>query len=167
MMECKLNNCSWWSAEGCTASDEGAFCPLKKMTESSSAEWQDHDAALIKQESKPFTDFEQIVNEQFEICKKVLFKKAEEYATGKDRFHNFRLAAGLEGCSEKQALFGMMAKHVVSLRDMCWTGDRYPMELWDEKITDSINYLLLLRGLVVKEHEVHIHNVERSIPRSR
>ena len=46
-MDCKLNNCSWWSEKGCTASDEGAFCPLKKMTESSSAEWQDHDAALI------------------------------------------------------------------------------------------------------------------------
>ena len=47
MMDCKLNNCSWWSEKGCAASDEGAFCPLKKMTESSSAEWQDHDAALI------------------------------------------------------------------------------------------------------------------------
>lgn len=153
MMECKVINCSWWSKDGCTASDEGAFCPLKKMAESNNAEWQDHDAALIKQEHKPTTDFEKVVNEQFEMCKRVLFKKAEEYATGKDRFHNFRLAAGLQGCSEKQALYGMMAKHLVSIFDMCKSGDRYPMELWNEKIGDSINYLLLLKGLVEEERE--------------
>lgn len=152
MMECKLNNCSWWSKDGRTASDEGAFCPLKKMTESNNAEWQDHDAALIKQENKSLMDFEQVVNEQFEICRKVLFKKAEEYATGKDRFHNFRLAAGLQGCSEKQALFGMMAKHLVSLCDMCRSGDEYPLELWNEKITDTINYALLLKGLVKEDN---------------
>ena len=42
----------------------------------------------------------------------------------------------------------MMAKHTVSVYDMCNIGDNYPLELWSEKITDSINYLILLRALV-------------------
>ena len=41
-MECNIKTCSWWSGDGCTASDGGAFCPLKKI-----AHWQDYDPALI------------------------------------------------------------------------------------------------------------------------
>ena len=32
--------------------------------------------------------------------------------------------------------------------DMCESGEQYPIELWQEKITDSINYLLLLNAMV-------------------
>ena len=42
----------------------------------------------------------------------------------------------------------MMAKHTVSVYDMCESGEQYPVELWQEKITDSINYLLLLNAMV-------------------
>lgn len=49
------------------------------------------------------------------------------------------------------ALMGMLSKHLISVSDMC-TDDRvYPKEQWDEKITDSINYLLILRALVEEE----------------
>jgi len=42
----------------------------------------------------------------------------------------------------------MMAKHTVSIYDMCGSGEIYDIAKWDEKITDHINYLLLLRALV-------------------
>ena len=44
-----------------------------------------------------------------------------------------------------------MAKHTVSVYDMLRgleEGKSYPLELWDEKIGDSINYLLLLAAAV-------------------
>lgn len=76
--------------------------------------------------------------------------KAKEYAT-EDRLHNFRVAAVLQRVSAKDALAGMMAKHTVSVYDMCGSEETFSQELWDEKITDSINYLLLLRALIQEE----------------
>ena len=46
---------------------------------------------------------------------------------------------------------GMMAKHTVSVYDLANDVDKgadIPLEMWDEKIGDSINYLLLLNALV-------------------
>lgn len=91
--------------------------------------------------------FERLMEEQIERSRAVLCNKAKEYATG-DRLHNFRVAAQLRGCTTEQALAGMMAKHTVSIYDMCESGEMHPIELWQEKITDSINYLLLLNAVV-------------------
>lgn len=98
--------------------------------------------------------FEVIINSQIEECKRILCSKAKEYATS-DRLHNFKVAGALQGVSPVQALMGMMAKHTVSVADMCMSGETYPQELWDEKITDSINYLLLLMA-VVREGEIDV-----------
>ena len=91
--------------------------------------------------------FETLMEEQLGRCRNVLCSKAKEYAT-QDRLHNFHVAADLRGCTPEQALAGMMAKHTVSVYDMCESGEKYPVELWQEKITDSINYLLLLNAMV-------------------
>lgn len=91
--------------------------------------------------------FERVTREQIERCERVLLSKAKEYATD-DRLHNFHTAAAMMGCSARQALAGMMAKHTVSVYDMCGTNEKYPIELWEEKITDSINYLLLLNAVI-------------------
>ena len=53
----------------------------------------------------------------------------------------------------KVALMGMLVKHYVSLMDMCMDKGDYPMEKWSEKITDSINYLLILRAVVEEEQD--------------
>ena len=93
------------------------------------------------------TEFERIFEEQVERSRIVLVNKASEYAT-EDRLHNFRVAATLEGKTPEQALAGMMAKHTVSVYDMAESGQPYPIELWQEKITDHINYLFLLNAIV-------------------
>ena len=93
------------------------------------------------------TDFERIFEEQVERSRSVLISKAKEYAT-EDRLHNFKVAAALEGKTPEQALAGMMAKHTVSVYDMASSGLVYPIELWQEKITDHINYLFLLNAIV-------------------
>ena len=93
------------------------------------------------------TEFERIFEEQVERSRIVLVNKAGEYAT-EDRLHNFKVAAALEGKTTEQALAGMMAKHTVSVYDMAESGLAYPIELWQEKITDHINYLFLLNAIV-------------------
>ena len=96
--------------------------------------------------------FEQIVKRQMDLCETVLLNKAEEYAT-EDRLHNFKIAAELSGISLKQALGGMMAKHTVSIYDMCWSEDEFSPEKWDEKITDHLNYLFILKAVLVEESQ--------------
>ena len=96
-------------------------------------------------------DFNKIIHEQIERCEATLCKKADEYAVDDDRLHNFKVAAGLQDCLPTTALAGMMAKHTVSVYDMIRgleEGKSYPIELWSEKIGDSINYLLLLAAAV-------------------
>jgi hypothetical protein len=90
--------------------------------------------------------FNNIIQEQIKRCTDVLITKAKEYAT-EDRLHNFKVAAAIKGVTPVQALAGMMAKHTVSIYDMC-RENCSDLDLWDEKITDHINYLLLLAALV-------------------
>ena len=80
------------------------------------------------------------------LCADTLQKKTKEY-TGDDtdRLGAFKSAAALQHATPQRALAGMMAKHIISIYDMCFT-DRKTFELavWEEKITDSLNYLFLL-----------------------
>lgn len=84
-------------------------------------------------------------------CEDTLIKKAKEYASDKDRLHNFVQAAHLQGITPRQALAGMMAKHTVSVYDMAMSDQEYSAEQWDEKIGDHLNYLLILRAMVADE----------------
>lgn len=92
--------------------------------------------------------FEGVLDAQIKRVRDVLVVKATEYAT-EDRLANFRKAADLLGIGMPQALAGMMVKHTVSIYDMVGTGKPYSMEMWDEKITDHINYLILLRAALI------------------
>lgn len=102
--------------------------------------------------------FEKVIKEQIKTCEDVLIGKAKEYATDDDRLHNFKNAAGMMSCDPKEALAGMMAKHTISVYDMCRSGKDYPIELWNEKITDHINYLLLLKAVVEEEKRYGRYN---------
>ncbi|MBR2949040.1 MAG: hypothetical protein IKC46_04175 [Lachnospiraceae bacterium] len=98
-------------------------------------------------------EFQDIFMKQMKACEDTLQKKKKEYAgNGTDRLGAFKTAASLQKCSAKEALAGMFAKHVVSIYEMCGTkGAPFPVPVWEEKITDSINYLILLRALVEEE----------------
>jgi len=91
--------------------------------------------------------FNEIVAKQVKLSTDVLCSKAKEYAT-EDRLHNFKVAGTLQDLTTRQALAGMMAKHTVSVYDMCMSNYDFPMAMWDEKITDHINYLLLLSAVI-------------------
>lgn len=98
-------------------------------------------------------EFERIFEAQVDICRSMLVTKAAEYAEDDDRLHNFDVAAEMQDCLAEQALGGMMAKHTVSIYDMIRGGaESYSIDKWDEKITDHINYLILLRAVVEEAH---------------
>lgn len=98
--------------------------------------------------------FVKVINKEIEYCRTLLTSKGVEYAKDNaDRLHAFKRAAALEGTSPEAALFGMYAKHLVSVAMMCNDDTAYPEEVWKEKITDSINYNLLLYALVMEETE--------------
>ena len=95
-------------------------------------------------------EFHLVFEKQIERCAETLQKKKKEYTgDNPDRLSAFKVAAAMQGCSPERALAGMMAKHIVSLYDMCYAeGEIFDLTTWDEKITDSLNYLFLLRGIV-------------------
>lgn len=92
--------------------------------------------------------FAEVVDRQLRICKDVLVDKAREYAPDADRLHNFRVAAAIQDVDMLEAVAGMMAKHTVSVYDMCSSAETFTIDQWNEKITDNINYLILLRAVV-------------------
>jgi len=114
-------------------------------------------------------DFNIAVQTQLGLCESLLTSKGHEYAADvyttenslvkgqpePDRLLHFKKAAAIMNTTPKVALLGMLSKHIVSVSDMCTDKDtRYSLEKWGEKITDSINYLLILRAIVEEEqHE--------------
>lgn len=97
--------------------------------------------------------FNEILNEQITTVVRMLGTKREEYAGDKDVLHNFKQAAHMTGETIEQALAGMMVKHTVSVYDMVESGEQYSLEVWNEKITDHINYLILLRAALIENVE--------------
>ena len=96
--------------------------------------------------------FNVIVEDQLKQCATLLCSKGEEYdSDSNDRFHSFKVAAKLQGETPMEALAGMMAKHTVSIYDLIRQNSS-DLSLWEEKITDHINYLLLLKGLIMDEN---------------
>jgi len=97
-------------------------------------------------------EFIRIVENQKEDCYATLIKKEKEYSDGKDRLVQFRNVAAMRGVHPLEALGGMMAKHTSSIYQLIndVRDDMLPtMEIWNEKITDHINYLFLLIALVL------------------
>ena len=93
---------------------------------------------------------------QVERCEQTLQRKKKEYTgDSQDRLSAFKVAAAMQGCKPERALAGMVAKHIVSLYDMCYADrETFDMTTWDEKITDSLNYLFLLKAIVEEVQNV-------------
>ena len=113
-------------------------------------------------------EFNKLLEWRIEQIKKVLEAKNAEYASDTDKLHNFKRAGAMENCSPEKALIGMWTKHIVSILDMmdeleakCGTDkNTFPsfdpfayVETINEKIGDSINYLILLEALIKERFE--------------
>lgn len=91
----------------------------------------------------------------------VLYAKGKSYALNRDdRLEHFKRAAEYLSTTPKEACLAQLTKHLVSIRDMVCVNDRtvFSPEQWDEKIGDAINYLVLLRALVIDEEISNVTN---------
>lgn len=105
--------------------------------------------------------FNEVLETTLKKCIDTLSVKSSEYAT-EDRLHNFKIAAGIQNCTPITALAGMMAKHTVSVYDLIQKQEQglvVSNEMWDEKIGDSINYLILLSALVQEKSDEAVEGV--------
>lgn len=97
--------------------------------------------------------FDAIVFDQLNSIKKVLASKNKEYGIG-DRLHNFKVAARIADSTPERALQGMIMKHLVSVFDMVDSCEnnciKLTMPLIDEKCTDLVNYIILLKALLIE-----------------
>lgn len=91
----------------------------------------------------------------------VLYAKGKSYALNRsDRLEHFKRAAEYLSTTPKEACLAQLTKHLISIRDMVCVNDGtvFSPEQWDEKIGDAINYLVLLRALVIDEEINNVTN---------
>ena len=84
----------------------------------------------------------------------VLYLKGKSYALNRDdRLEHFKSAAKYLNTTPQEACLAQLTKHLISIRDMvCANKDAaFSPEQWDEKIGDAINYLVLLRAIVIDQ----------------
>lgn len=96
-------------------------------------------------------EFITVATERLDRCRQTLALKADEYASDTDRLANFKRAAALQEITPVKALGGMLAKHVIALYDFI-IREESNMARWDEKITDTINYCILLDALLAERN---------------
>ena len=113
-------------------------------------------------------EFNEVIIRQTDRCKSMLVAKGAEYApravknTAVDRLAHFKKAAVVLNTTPRAALMGMLSKHLISVSDMCMGEQQYSKEQWDEKITDSINYFLILWGTIFTPWLSTIISVKKS-----
>ena len=99
-------------------------------------------------------EFEQVFKEELALVTKVLVRKRNEYTpevSTADCLKNFKNGSSLMG-SPELCLCSYLLKHIVSIFDMAKLPGNYEEAVWTEKITDSINYLFLLKALIAERN---------------
>ncbi len=102
-----------------------------------------------------FEEFDVLVNARLNKCQNTLCVKAKEYATDDNRLHNFEEAGRMQGTTSSAACLSFGMKHIISVIDIVKAiGNNNAIvtkSVIDEKIGDTINYLLLLEACITQE----------------
>ena len=85
--------------------------------------------------------FEQLIDELDGESLATLKAKNRMYSAPDDALHNFASGAEIGGCTEAQACWGYLVKHLVALRDKIINNDFSNKDDLKEKCQDSINYI--------------------------
>ena len=96
--------------------------------------------------------FNDCIDNRLNECKELLTVKSVEYRRNNDPYHNFNKVSKMRNKTPEEALSGMWAKHLCSILDIIddiELHNKIPSkELLSEKISDNINYLLILEALI-------------------
>ena len=101
-------------------------------------------------------EFTKMIEEVFKTCSMIMTTKKENYATNINRFHNFDERSKINNLPPVQIAFSDFTKHFQAFKDKLYgitINNKYeilPIALYDENIIDMINYLVLIRGLLIR-----------------
>ena len=98
-------------------------------------------------------ELNKIIDERIQKIKDTLQSKAVEYASDSERLNNFIKGSKRTGQSRERVLEGYRLKHEISISDIVEgidLGQLPTKEALQEKIGDSINYLILLEASVTE-----------------
>lgn len=99
-------------------------------------------------------EFHKLVESRFAKLRSTLGVKAEEYATDTDRLHNFKEAGNLKKSIPSDMCLSFAMKHIISIVDIVKNlsdGGVVTKEMIDEKIGDTMNYMLLLEACITEQ----------------
>ena len=85
--------------------------------------------------------FEQLLDELDGESLTTLKAKNRMYSAPTDALHNFASGAEIGGCTEAQACWGYLVKHLVALRDKINNNDFSNKDDLKEKCQDRRNYI--------------------------
>jgi hypothetical protein len=92
---------------------------------------------------------EKVLDRRIDKIREVLGNKHKEYAFDNDYLINFTSAAKFDDTTPEQINWGYMMKQLVAVRKMVKNPDKvYSKDYIDEKIGDTINYLILLEAIL-------------------
>ncbi|MCK5607087.1 hypothetical protein KAR91_34705 [Candidatus Pacearchaeota archaeon] len=98
--------------------------------------------------------FMKVVELQHGECVDILNAKRQDHRQSKDdRLLQFKEVAILLGTDQVDALKSMLVKHTTQLYGMLRNWRETSIEEWDEIIRDNINYMHLLKGIIIEEFE--------------
>lgn len=98
-------------------------------------------------------DLTRLVNYRIKAAKETLNTKNDIYARTSDRLSNFKTGATFLNITPEKCLFSYLTKHLSALHEFILRLDDNnltDLAEWQEKISDSINYLILLEALITE-----------------
>ena len=100
-------------------------------------------------------NFKEMCRRRLNHCIDLMFgSKDKEYTRNNDKFHAFKSAGLMDNEAPERSLWGMWKKQIVSIHDIINDIDAGkplpPYAHIAEKISDNINYSLLLEGLILE-----------------
>ena len=106
----------------------------------------------MKSTTMNLENFNELLEDRFEKTRSILIEKNKEYGLTEDVLHSFRKQADFSLHNTGPSVcWELMVKHLYSVRKMVTdfevTGIPPTEELTNEKIGDTINYLILLEAM--------------------
>jgi len=98
-----------------------------------------------------------IVEQACDDLRETLSIKGAEYCTGNDRLKNFKDAASMNGITPEWALWGMVSKHIIALKDFILDLDKDIVRSESqvlEKVGDIRCYMVLLEALFAERRDI-------------
>ena len=88
-----------------------------------------------------------IIKQRHQACLSTLDYKSTIYSSQNDRLSNFKDVASMNQTTPQNALWSMVSKHIIAVRDMILSGS-IPTEKWiEEYLGDIHNYMFLLEAI--------------------